>query len=388
VEVPVMMELRKFVAPEFVFGKGAVSLVGRYAVNFGARKPLIVTDAGVIAAGLAKKAMDHLEAENIEYAVFSDVNQNPRDFQVMEGAKFYADNGCDLVIAIGGGSPLDCAKGIGIVSTNQNFILDYEGVDNVRIPGPPLICLPTTAGTSADVSQFAIINDVTKKRKFAIISKTMVPDVALIDPEMTLTMPSYLTACTGMDALVHAIEAIASTASSRITDLHAIEAIRVIRETLPAAVSHGDDLEARDRMMFASMEAGLAFSNASLGAVHALAHSLGGLLDMPHGECNAVLLTHVIRFNFAKAPDRYRVVAECLGIDAEKYSNDSLLPAIIDDIEALKSSVGIAVRLGEKGLNPAVLPQLSMNAINDPCMITNPRIPTQKEVEQLYADAI
>lgn len=383
-----MMELRKFVAPEFVFGTGAVSLVGRYAANFGARKPLVVTDAGIIAAGLTKKAMAYLEAENIESVTFSDVSQNPRDFQIMEGAKFYADNRCDLIIAIGGGSPMDCAKGIGIVSTNANSILDYEGVDNVRAPGPPLICLPTTAGTSADVSQFAIINDVTRKRKFAIISKTMVPDAALIDPEMTVTMPPYLTACTGMDALVHAIESIASTASSRITDLHAIEAIRVIRKALPAAVAHGDDLKARDLMMFASMEAGLAFSNASLGAVHALAHSLGGLLDMPHGECNAILLNHVIRYNFKSAPDRYRLVAECLGIDVDRYSDDALLSAILDDIESLKSSVGITARLGEKGLTAAVLPQLALNAIDDPCMITNPRIPTQKEVEHLYADAI
>jgi len=386
--VPFMMELRKFVAPEFVFGKGSVALVGRYAANFGARKPLVVTDEGVIAAGLTKKAMEYLEAENIECAVFSGVSQNPRDYQVMEGAKFYADNGCDLIIAIGGGSPMDCAKGIGIVSTNEKNILEYEGVDNVLAPGPPLICVPTTAGTSADVSQFAIVNDAAKKRKFAIISKTMVPDAALIDPAMTVTMPPYLTACTGMDALVHAIEAIASTASSRITDLHAIEAIRVIRKALPDAVAHGDDLEARDRMMFASMEAGLAFSNASLGAVHALAHSLGGLLDMPHGECNAVLLSHVIQYNFKSAPDRYRLVAECLGIDIGKYSGDSLLRAILDDIEALSSSVGITVRLGEKGLTAAVLPRLALNAINDPCMVTNPRIPTQKEVEQLYADAI
>ena len=383
-----MMELRKFVAPEFIFGKGAIALVGRYAANFGARKPMIVTDPGVIASGLANRAIEYLAAEKIECAIFSAVNQNPRDFQVMAGAKFYADNGCDVIIAIGGGSPMDCAKGIGIICTNQDFILAYEGVDNVPVPGPPLICLPTTAGTSADVSQFAIINDVARKRKFAIISKTMVPDAALIDPEMTVTMPPYLTACTGMDALVHAIEAIASTASSRITDLHAMEAIRVIRKALPVAVSHGDDLEARDQMMFASMEAGLAFSNASLGAVHALAHSLGGLLDMPHGECNAVLLNHVIEYNFKSAPDRYRLVADCLGIDAGKYSDDALLDAILDDIASLKSSVGITVRLGEKGLTESVLPQLAINAINDPCMVTNPRIPTQKEVEKLYADSI
>lgn len=383
-----MMELRKFVAPEFVYGQGAMDLVGKYAVNFGAKKPMIVTDPGVLAAGWVQKVLDAVSCEGIGCAVFSDVNENPRDYQVMEGAKFYTDNKCDVIIAVGGGSPMDCAKGIGIICTNGDVINRYEGVDNVSAPCPPLICIPTTAGTSADVSQFAIINDTSRKSKFAIISKTVVPDVALIDPETTRTMDPYLTACTGMDALVHAIEAVVSTASSRITDIHAMEAIRTIRSTLPEAIARPDDLELRDLMMFASMEAGLAFSNASLGAVHALAHSLGGLLDMPHGECNAILLGPVIEYNFDSASDRYRLVAECLGIDTSRFRGKDLLKALLEDIAVLKRQVGITTRLGEKGMSVDVLPQLARNAIIDPCMVTNPRVPTLQELESIYANAL
>jgi len=263
-------ELRKFVAPEFIFGNGALSLAGRYALNFGARKPLVVTDPGVIDAGWTRKIIAELEAAQLDYAVFSAVSANPRDTEVMEGARFYAEEGCDVIIAVGGGSPMDCAKGIGVICTNQRNILDFEGVDNVPVPCPPLICIPTTAGTSADVSQFAIINDTDRKSKFAIISKAMVPDISLIDPATTLTMDGYLTACTGIDALVHAMEAAVSTANSPITDIHAFQAIRLIRRYLPQVIRSPDDPELREHLMLASLEAGLAFSNASLGAVHAL----------------------------------------------------------------------------------------------------------------------
>jgi alcohol dehydrogenase class IV len=383
-----MQELRKFVAPEFIYGRGATALVGRYAANFGARRPLVVTDPGVIAAGPTKAVIAQLESEGLEYAIFSEVSQNPREAQVRAGAGIYADNGCDVIIAVGGGSPMDCAKGIGIVATNHGQIVDYEGVDNVPVPGPPLICVPTTAGTSADVSQFAIINDTARRLKFAIISKTMVPDVALIDPAMTLTMDPYLTACTGMDALVHAIEAVVSTASSPITDIHAFQAIRLIRKNLEAAISVPDDPDARDCMMLGSLEAGLAFSNASLGAVHAMAHSLGGLMDMPHGECNAILLAPVIAWNFDSAPERYREVASCLGLDVADKTDDFVLKALLDDIALLRENAGITVRLGARGVTADVIPQLARNAINDPCMVTNPRVPTLRELEGVYAAAV
>lgn len=192
---------------------------------------------------------------------------------------------------------IDCAKGIGVASTNRKHMLEFKGVDHVPIPGPPFIAIPSTAGTSADVSQFAIINDTDRRCKFAIISKSVVPDVALIDPTTTTTMDPYLTACTGMDALVHAIEAFVSTAHSPLFDIHALEAIRLVCKHLPFAIRNPQDAEARGGMMLASLEAGLAFSNASLGAVHAMAHSLGGYLDLPHGECNVLLLDHVVAFN-------------------------------------------------------------------------------------------
>jgi len=380
-----MQELRKFVAPEFVFGEGAISLIGRYAVNFGARKPLIVTDPGVLAAGHANAVVKLLEAEGLPSAVFSGVQANPRDFQVADGARFYAENGCDLIIAVGGGSPMDCAKAIGIVCTNSREAASFEGIDNVPVPGPPLICVPTTAGTSADVSQFAILNNVSQRRKFAIISKTMVPDVALIDPATTVTMPRYLTACTGVDALVHAIEATVSTASSRITDLHALEAIRIIRETLPSVIDDPENLDLRASMMFASMEAGLAFSNASLGAVHAMAHSIGGYFDFPHGECNAILLEHVVGYNFGAAPDRYRLVARQLGIATDGLSDDGLASALVADLRVFRESLGIRARFATSGITPEEIRALAQKAIIDPCMITNPRTPTQRELEELYA---
>ncbi|MDD3148119.1 MAG: iron-containing alcohol dehydrogenase [Candidatus Riflebacteria bacterium] len=383
-----MLELRKFVAPEFIFGQGALELVSRYARNFGANKPLIVTDHGVFAAGWAGKVITELEKEGMASAVFANVSPNPRDIEVMEGAEFYQASGCDLIIAVGGGSPMDCAKAIGIVSTNRQHVLEFEGVDNVEIPGPPLICIPTTAGTSADVSQFSIINNSGRKVKIAIISKTMVPDVALITPETTLTMSPYLTACTGIDALVHAIEAVVSTANSPITDVHAFAAIRLIRENLQKVMQNPDNLDYRGKMMLGSLEAGLAFSNASLGAVHAMAHSLGGLLDLPHGEANAILLNHVIAFNYPVAGERYDAIGEALGLKLHGLLPKDKLKLILEDINGLKASIGITATLAQRGASKNDIARLAENALNDPCMVTNPRRPEQRDIEIVYEEAL
>ncbi len=383
-----MMELRKFVAPEFIFGVGAMQLVGRYAVNFGAKKVLIVSDQGVIAAGWAEKVLNLLHEEGIETAVFSSVSANPRDSEVMAGADFYHQEHCDVIVAVGGGSPMDCAKGIGIVSTNRQNILAMEGIDKVTIPGPPLICIPTTSGTSADVSQFAIINDTGDKKKIAIISKTMVPDVALIDPLTTVSMPPYLTACTGMDALVHAVEAYVSTANSPLLDLHALEAVRLVYDNLPKVLATPDDIELRGKMTLASLQAGLAFSNASLGAVHAMAHSLGGLLDLPHGECNALLLGHVVNFNFPEANDRYLKIGQAMGIDFRNMEADTMKNAIFTRINTLKQAVGIKKTLGQQGATAADIPTLAQKALKDPCMVTNPRIAGQRDIEVIYEEAL
>ncbi len=383
-----MLELRKFVAPEFVFGPKAIDLVGRYLTNFGAGKVMIVTDQGIIAAGWVDRISGLIRDEGIGSAVFSSISANPRSEEVMAGADFYHDNHCDIIVAIGGGSPMDCAKGIGIVTTNHRNIVSFEGIDNVPVPGPPLVCIPTTAGTSADVSQFAIITNTDKGVKLAIISKTTVPDVALIDPLPTLTMSPYLTACTGLDALIHAIEAYVSTANSPIYDLHALEAIRLISANLLPVLITPDDIELRTRIMLGSLQAGLAFSNASLGAIHAMAHSLGGLLDLPHGECNAILLEHVVSYNFPKARDRYAKIGEAMGLDLDSLRSKDILAMILSEISRLKRSVGIQKTLGERGMKRADIPTLALNAMRDPCMVTNPRVPTQRDIEVIYEEAL
>ena len=380
-------ELRKFVAPETVFGVGALTIAGQYAHKFGIQRPLVVTDKGILEAGWAHKTMQSLAAFDIEGVLFSEISPNPRAEEVMAGAMVYMENGCDGLVAVGGGSPMDCAKGIGIVVSNGGHILSYEGVDKIIVPMPPLICIPTTAGTSADVSQFAIINDTERRTKVAIISKTIIPDVALIDPQTLTTKSPYLVACTGMDAIAHAIEAFVSNAHSAMSDLHALEAIRLVYTPLRASLENPEDMELRARTMMGSMQAGLAFSNASLGAVHAMAHSLGGYKDLPHGECNALLLPHVIDFNFSAAPERFKVIAEAMGLDSRGMSTDEVRSWLLRSMTALREAVGIDEHLASRGIRTDDIPVLSRKAVLDPCLVTNPKSATSRDIQVIYEEA-
>ncbi|NMC54560.1 MAG: iron-containing alcohol dehydrogenase [Chloroflexi bacterium] len=381
------MELRKFVAPEIVYGMGARDMAARYAHNFGGRKVLVVTDEGIIRAGWVDALLANLREAGLSSTVFSDVSPNPRDNQVMAGAEMFQRENCNLIIAIGGGSPMDCAKGIGIVSYNQRSILEFEGVDEVPIPGPPLICIPTTAGSAADISQFAIINDTRRKVKIAIISKTVVPDVALIDPMTTTTKDAYLTACTGMDALTHAFEAYVSNAASSITDLHALEAIRLAWRALPALFKDLKNLELRNQMMLACMHAGLAFSNASLGIVHAMAHSLGGYLDLAHGECNALLLEFAVEYNFDQAAGRYLDIARAMGLDLTALPPAEQRAEIIQALRQFRRQVGIEGSLHEMGVSMSDLNALAGKAVHDPCIATNPKPVQLANIEEIYGRA-
>lgn len=381
-------KIRKFVNPEIIYGIGALELAGQYARNYEARRVLLVSDPGVIAAGWTSRVITSLENSGVENVLFSSVSPNPRDYEVMSGAELYHNSGCDAIIVVGGGSPIDCAKGIGIVSINHRHILEFEGVDQVTHPMPPLICIPTTAGSSADVSQFAIITNSSEQVKIAIISKSTVPDVALIDPETTTTMDAQLTACTGLDALAHAIEAYVSNASSPLTDLHALQAVRLIRANLMTAIAEPDNLVARDAMMLASLEAGLAFSNASLGAVHAMAHSMGALLDLPHGECNSLLLEHVVAFNFPAAAERYRDITLAMGIDASGLTQEQCLETLTGEIRRFRTAAGITDTLSSAGITASDIPALARKAMKDACMVTNPRRPTSAEIEAIYEKAL
>lgn len=383
-----ILDLRKFVAPETIFGAGARLMVARYIRNLGGHHAFIVTDPGVIAAGWVNDVIDALYKAGIDTTLYDKVSPNPRDHEIADGALAFQNAGCDIIVAVGGGSPMDCAKGVGIVVGNQRDIGSFEGVDQVDMPGPPLICIPTTAGTAADLSQFAIVSNQAEHRKFAIISKTVVPDVSLIDPETNVTMDHHLTSCTGVDALVHAIEAFVSLASSPITDTHALTAMELITNNLPKVLANPGDVETRAQVTLGCMHAGMAFSNASLGAVHAMAHSLGGLLDLPHGECNAILLRHVVEFNSNTATDRYAKIGEKIGVPLAGLSTEGKTRALLKRIEELTLSVGIKDTLGIKGVKTVDIPDLATNALNDPCMVTNPRQPNKRDIEVVFEEAL
>jgi alcohol dehydrogenase class IV len=216
----------------------------------------------------------------------------------------------------------------------------------------------------------------------------VVPDVSLIDPETTMTMDPFLTACTGVDALVHAIEAFVSTGSGPMTDMHALDAIRLINGNLVDLIRHPDDLQLREQVMLGSMKAGLAFSNAILGAVHAMSHSLGGYLDLPHGLCNAMLLEHVIDFNYRETPDKFKVIADTLGVDVRGMNSSEIRKRLMQRVIGLKQEVGLTESLGAFGVHVSDIPSLSQNAIKDPCILTNPRKSSRRDVEVLYEEAL
>lgn len=380
--------IRKFVSPEVVYGIGSIALVKHYVLNYEARRVFIVTDKGVINAGWVKKITESLDEAEIEYVIYSDITSNPRSEEVMNGAEIYIRENCDAIVAIGGGSPMDCAKGVGIVTSNRQDILKFEGVDNVRIPMPPLICIPTTAGTASEVSQFSIILNTSQKTKIAIISKSVVPDIAIIDPQLLTTKSAYLTACTGVDALVHAIEAYVSNGSSPLTDIHALHAVKLISRSLVNSVNDLENIHLREDMMLGSLEAGFAFSNASLGAVHAMAHSLGGQLDLPHGECNAILLEYVIDYNFDFAAEKYKNIANAMGIDKAYINGRESKRALIEKVKEIIIGSGITKTLSQAGVSDEMTGILAKNALKDACIITNPRKPTLKEIEEIYANAL
>lgn len=384
----IQLDLRKFVSPEYVFGLDARFLAGNFCRQLGGRKVLLVTDEGIARTQWLAEIQNSVNDSGIEYVVYSSISPNPRDFEVMQGVEVYRNNKCNCILALGGGSVMDCAKGIGIVSTNNQYISDFEGVDRINRPMPPLVCIPTTAGTAADVSQFAIINNISERYKMAIISKAVVPDVALIDPMVLTTMDSYLTACTGMDALSHAFEAYVSNAASPFTNLYSLEAIRLIQANLLYTVDHPEDIQSRGKVMLASLYAGLAFSNASLGCVHAMAHSLGGYLDLAHGECNAILLPHVVDFNYNSAMPEYKRIAETLQLTLTGRSDTEIRKMLIEYLISFRNSLGIYSTLTDKSVKSDDLVLLSGKAIKDPCNATNPKPPVQKDLEVIYSEAM
>lgn len=371
-----------------LMGAGAVNEIGTWATMLGAKKALIVSGVGKHGKALAADVGELLKEAEVDSVIFSGAEPNPTDVSVHKGAEIYREEGCNMIVAVGGGSPIDCAKGIGVIATNGGEISDYEGAGKVVKPLPPLIAINTTAGTASEMTNFAVITDTRRHVKMALVDWKMTPKVAINDPELMTSMPPALTASTGMDALTHAVEAYVSTLATPTTDAAAIKAIQLIGRWLRPAVANGDDIEARDMMAHAEYLAGIAFNNASLGYVHAMAHQLGGFYNLPHGVCNAILLPHVEQFNLIAAPERFADLARALGENTRGLSTLDAAQKAIVAIKRLSADIGIPAGVKDLGAKEEDLETLAENAMKDICGLTNPRKATKEDIIAIYKNAM
>ena len=361
---------------------GADSLNGAMDTmrDYGYRRALIVTDAILNKLGMAGDVQKGLAERDIFSVIYDGVQPNPTTANVNAGLKILQENNCDCVISLGGGSPHDCAKGIALVASNGGKISDYEGVDRSAKPQLPMIAINTTAGTASEMTRFCIITDEARHIKMAIVDKHVTPILSVNDSSLMTGMPKSLTAATGMDALTHAIEAYVSIAATPITDACALKAITMIAENLSIAVADGANAEAREAMAYAQFLAGMAFNNASLGYVHAMAHQLGGFYDLPHGVCNAVLLPHVQAFNSKVAAARLRDCAQAMNVNVAGLSDEQGAKACIDAICKLAREVNIPAGLRDLNVKEEDIPVLATNALKDACGFTNPIQATHDEI--------
>jgi alcohol dehydrogenase len=369
-------------------GSGCVADVPGELAARGYKRPLIVTDTVLAKAGHVAPVVDGLKAAGLIPVVFDGVLPNPTVPVVDAALAAFRTGDCDSLVAIGGGSPIDTAKAVRILSANPAPVTQYEGVGKVGRAGAFLVAVNTTAGTAAEVTSNAVITDPARMVKMVIIDANIIPDISVNDPAMMISVPKATTAATGMDALTHAIEAYVSKGAHVLTDHSALESIRVIASFLPRAVANGQDLEAREMMAYGQFLAGLAFNSAGLGYVHALAHQPGAVKDLPHGVCNAILLPVVSAFNRPHAVARFARIAEAMGVDTKGMTEEAASIAAIDAIRALSAKVGIPKGFSELGVTEADLPPWVAKAQADPCAPGNPVPATDAQVLALYKQAL
>jgi alcohol dehydrogenase len=388
--MPVQEQVFGFYIPTVtLMGIGAYKEIGKQIRTLGGKKPYICTDKGIVDSGILEQVVAVIRQDcEVEPVVYDKTQPNPTDNNVHEGLDLFKQNSCDLIVSLGGGSSHDCGKGIGIVATNGGNIRDYEGVDQSKTAMPPFIAVNTTAGTASEMTRFCIITDTSRKVKMAIVDWRVTPNVAIDDPLLMVGMPPALTAATGMDALTHAVEAYVSTIATPVTDACALKSIELVAENLRAAVANGQDMEARDSMCYAQYLAGMAFNNASLGHVHAMAHQLGGFYDLPHGVCNAILLPHVQRFNMIAKMDRFVDIAVAMGENVDGLSVRAAAEKALEAIQTLSVDIGIPAGLDQLGVKEEDLKIMAENAQKDACGLTNPRCPNLDDVIQIYKNAL
>lgn len=369
-----------------LIGCGVVNEIGSHIRELGYNKALLVTDHYIAGSDIISKVTAPLESEKIDYVIYSEVDPNPTVKNVEEGLAILKENGCDFIISLGGGSPQDAASSISILATNGGRPQDYEGVHKSKEKGLPVVAINTTAGTSAEITINYVITDEERKVKMVMVDKNSLALMSVNDPELMVSMPKSLTAATGMDALTHAIEALVTPGAYGVTKKLSIGAIELIKEFLPRAVEKGDDMEAREAMVNAIFLGGMAFNNAGLGYVHAMAHQLGAVYHLPHGVCCAMILPIVERENAKHVPEAFRDVAKGLGLHIENKSDQECADYAIFEIEKLSAAVGIPKKLTELDIKEEEFDFefLSKNALLDACAPGNPFMPTLEETIALY----
>ncbi|CAI3957068.1 L-threonine dehydrogenase [Commensalibacter papalotli (ex Botero et al. 2024)] len=377
-----------FIPSVNVIGENALSDAVPHIKAYGFKHGLIVTDSFMNKSGAAKQVSDLLAKEGVKTSIYDGTHPNPTVTNVNDGLKILKENNCDFVISLGGGSPHDCAKGIALLASNGGEIKDYEGLDVPKKPQLPLVSINTTAGTASEITRFCIITDEVRHIKMAIVTSMVTPILSVNDPALMAGMPPGLTAATGMDALTHAVEAYVSIAASPITDACALKAATLIADNLRTAVKDGKNMVARENMAYAQLLAGMAFNNASLGYVHAMAHQLGGFYGLPHGVCNAVLLPHVEEYNAPKCAGRLKDIAAAMHVNVDNMSDEEGAKACIAAIRALSKDVNIPANLTELKVKAEDIPTLATNALKDACAATNPRVGNQAEVEGIFKSAM
>ena len=371
------------------FGAGSRKVIAEEVAKRGYKKALVVTDKDLVKFGVAAQVTDVLKAAGIPFEMFDEVKPNPTVKNVKNGIAAFKAAGADFIVAIGGGSSMDTSKAVGIIINNPEFadVPSLEGVANTKKKSVPVIALPTTAGTAAEVTINYVITDEENVKKMVCVDPNDIPTLAIIDPELMLSMPRGLTAATGMDALTHAIEGLITLGAWEMSDMFEIKAIEMIAKWLPKAVENPSDIEARDGMATAQYIAGMAFSNVGLGLVHGMAHPLGAYYDIPHGVANALLLPFVMEYNKEAAKAKYRTIAEAMGVDTSAMDDDQAAQAAVDAVKALAVKVRIPQHLSELGVPESGLPTLAQAAFNDVCTPGNPRKAVVEEILEVYKKA-
>ena len=365
-------------------GAGAISVIPNEIKARGFKKVLVVSDPDLIKFGVSKKVTDILDSADVAYEMFSDVKANPTIENVQAGVEAFKKSGADCLVAIGGGSSMDTAKAVGIIITNPEFsdVRSLEGVAPTKKPSIPIIAVPTTAGTAAEVTINYVITDVQKNRKMVCVDVHDIPVVAVVDPDMMSSMPKGLTAATGMDALTHAIEGYITAGAWEMSDMFHLKAIEIISKNLRGAVNN--EPEGREGMALGQYIAGMGFSNVGLGIVHSMAHPLGALYDTPHGVANAIILPTVMEYNAPATGEKYREIARAMGVEGvDNMSQDEYRKAAIDAVKKLSSDVGIPADLKEI-VKPEDVDFLSQSAFDDACRPGNPRETSVEEIKELY----